>query len=141
MSLKGPIIVIDDDPDDREMIEAMLQELALVNQVRFFGNGQRALDYLLTTLESPLLILCDINVPIMNGLELRDQIDADPYLKNKSIPFIFLTTSDSPTLVRQAYNGTIQGYFQKCNSFQEGKDHLQLIIGYWKLCLHPNNLK
>lgn len=139
MSLKGPIVIIDDDIDDRDMIGAMLEELNLINAIRDFENGQVALDYLLTTLESPLLILCDINMPIMNGLELRDQIDADPYLKKKSIPFIFLTTSDSPIQVRQAYNGTIQGYFKKCNSFQEGKDHLELVINYWKLCLHPNN--
>ncbi|SEJ37715.1 Response regulator receiver domain-containing protein [Dyadobacter sp. SG02] len=141
MSLKGPIVIIDDDVDDQDMIGAMLEELALVNPSRYFENGQAALDYLLTTPESPLLILCDINMPVMNGLELRDQIDGDPYLKKKSIPFIFLTTSDSPVLVRKAYNGTIQGYFKKCNSFQEGKGQLQLIVNYWKDCLHPNNCR
>ncbi|GGH21175.1 response regulator [Dyadobacter endophyticus] len=141
MSLIGPIVIIDDDVDDRDMIGAMLDELAIINPCRYFENGQAALDYLLNTAESPLLILCDINMPVMNGLELRDQIDADPYLKKKSIPFIFLTTSDSPILVRRAYSGNIQGYFKKFHSFQEGRDRLRLIINYWKYCLHPNNCK
>lgn len=141
MSLRGPIIIIDDDEDDREMIGAMLDELGLPNAIRYFENGSPALDYLLTTTESPLLILSDINMPMMNGLELRNNIDANPYLRRKSIPFIFLTTSDSHTLVLEAYNGTIQGYFKKCNNFEEGKTHLDLIITYWRLCLHPNNFK
>lgn len=141
MSLIGPIVIIDDDVDDRDMIGAMLDELAIINPCRHFENGQAALDYLLNTAESPLLILCDINMPVMNRLELRDQIDADPYLKKKSIPFIFLTTSDSPILVSRAYSSNIQGYFKKFNSFQEGRDRLRLIINYWKYCLHPNNCK
>nr|WP_295932209.1 response regulator [uncultured Dyadobacter sp.] len=141
MSLTGPIVIIDDDADDLYMIGAMLDELSIPNPVRNFENGQYALDYLLTTLESPLLILCDVNMPVMNGLELRDQIEADPNLKKKSIPFIFLTTSDSYALISRAYSGTIQGYFKKWVDFATGRSELDLIVAYWKFCLHPNNFK
>lgn len=141
MALSGPLVVIDDDDDDRHMIEEMLADLQLPNSVRYFEHGKVALDYLLTTRESPLLILSDINMPVMNGLELRDQIDADPYLKEKSIPFIFLSTSDDLTLIKKAYAATIQGYFKKWNDFEAGKRDLATMIDYWKSCLHPNNHK
>lgn len=139
MSLKGPIVLIDDDPDDQYLMKCMIEELKLENELRLFFNGRQAFDYFLTTGESPLIILCDVNMPVMNGLELRDKIDADPYLKKKAIPFVFLSTSVDRLLVQTAYNGTIQGFFKKENNFEEGKKTLDLIIKYWKCCLHPNN--
>jgi len=141
MSLKGPVISIDDDADDQYLIQSMIEELKLPNELRLFQNGLQAHDYLLTTEESPLLILCDMNMPVMNGLELRNRIEENPYLKQKAIPFIFLTTSNDLGLIRQAYEGTIQGYFQKQNNFDTGKHQLELVIQYWKCCLHPNNSK
>jgi CheY-like chemotaxis protein len=142
MALNGPIVIIDDDDDDdRHLIGEMLTELHLPNAIRYFENGEAALGYLLTTTESPLLILCDINMPVMNGLELRDRIDADPYLKEKSIPFIFLSTSDEMALLKKAYAATIQGFFKKWNDFQEGIRDLQNMVSYWKRSLHPNNRK
>lgn len=139
MSLKGPIVVIEDDEDDRHLIGEMLSELHLPNQVRYFEDGKAALEYLLSTTESPLIILCDVNMPVMNGLELRDQIDVDPYLKEKAIPFIFLSTSDEIRLLKKAYAATIQGFFRKWNDFETGTHDLKVIIDYWKRCLHPNN--
>jgi DNA-binding NarL/FixJ family response regulator len=75
----------------------------------------------------------------MNGLGLRDRIDADSYLKNKAIPFIFLSTADNRELVTRAYQGTIQGFYKKKSHFEDGKSALETIISYWKCCLHPNN--
>jgi len=138
MSHTGPIICIDDDADDQLLIKFMLEDLQLPNALRLFENGRQALEYLLCTTESPFVILCDINMPVMNGLELRDQIDADPYLKNKAIPFIFLSTADSRELVLQAYSGAIQGFFKKKGHFDTGRRDLETIINYWKSCLHPN---
>jgi CheY-like chemotaxis protein len=137
--VNGPIISIDDDSDDQFLIQIMLEELNLPNEIRLFQNGHQALDYLLTTSEKPFLILCDINMPFMNGLEVRDRIDADPFLKSKAIPFIFLTTANNRELVIQAYQGAIQGFYQKQSSFQAGKNLLDTMIKYWKSCLHPNN--
>lgn len=92
------------------------------------------------TEEQPFLILCDVNMPIMNGLELRDRIEQDPYLKDKAITFVFLNTSDNDALVLKAYKGTIQGFYKKENVFADLKASLQLIVGYWRSCLHPNKL-
>lgn len=139
MALTGPIVLIDDDDDDRHLIGEMLSDLQLPNPLRHFEHGRAGLDYLRTTSESPLLILCDINMPQMSGLELRDLIDADPYLKQKAIPFIFLSTSDEKSLLKKAYASTIQGYFKKWSSFDTGKQDLAIMIEFWKRCLHPNN--
>lgn len=135
----NPIIQIEDDEDDQFLVSKALTELSVPNPVHFFPNGQAALDYLLTASEQPLVILCDINMPLMNGLELRDQIDANPYLREKAIPFIFFTTSASADLVRAAYRGSIQGFHQKEQTFERLKEQLNLIISYWKNCLHPNS--
>jgi CheY-like chemotaxis protein len=50
------------------------------------------LTYLVATAETPLLILCDSQMPVMNGFQLRDEIDLDDSLRAKAIPFIFLST-------------------------------------------------
>ena len=135
----GPIIYIDDDEDDQFLFEQMLKELGLINKVRPFSDGQNALDYLKTTSDKPLLILCDLNMPMMNGIELHKHIDDDPYLKQKSIPFIFYTTAAGPEQVRQAYKGTVQGFHAKAQDLSEYRAQINLIITYWKACLHPNN--
>lgn len=141
MSLTGPIILIDDDLDDQFVIKSMLEDLSLPNPLHLFQNGQEGHQYLLTTIETPFLILCDVNMPVMNGLELRKEIDADPYLKNKAIPFVFLSTSANKETVENAYKGTIQGYFKKRERYDDGKENLDMIIKYWKSCLHPNSFK
>lgn len=89
--------------------------------------------------EQPLIILRDINMPLMNGLELRNRIDADTYLQTKTIPFVFYTTSASSEIVKQAYEGSIQGFHQKAGQFEALKQQLELLVTYWQNCLHPNS--
>lgn len=141
MSQSGPIIIVEDDEDDQFLIRHSLSELNVKNECFFFPNGQKAYEFLLKITEQPFLILCDVNMPAMNGLELRARIESDPALKQKAIPFVFLSTSDNEGLIRKAYEGTIQGFYKKAESFEEFKENLNLILGYWRMCLHPNNLK
>lgn len=138
MSKKGPIISIEDDPDDQFLLKSVLEEMKLTNPVHFFENGLEALKFLEITTEQPFLILCDINMPVMNGMELRKRIDENSYLKKKAIPFIFLSTSGSLPLIEEAYKSTIQGFYKKGNSFQDFKKQIELIVTYWEACLHPN---
>lgn len=139
MSKKGPILLIEDDEDDQLLISQAIQRLAVTNPIRIFHNGQEALDYLEKTQERPFLILCDINMPLLNGLELRAEINQKEYLRQKAIPFVFLTTTASPETIRVAYDESVQGFYQKAVS-QVGLQHqLKLIIDYWQSCLHPNN--
>jgi len=138
MSLKGPIICIEDDLDDQFLLKTAVSELEIPNRILFFENGLEALLYLETTHEQPFLILCDINMPVMNGLELRERIDGNAYLKKKAIPFVFLSTADNPQIVNAAYNSTIQGFYKKLSSFTSFKGQIKIIVDYWQHCLHPN---
>jgi len=138
MSLKGPIILIEDDEDDQYLINKILEELQIPNGLHIYSNGLEALQYLKITAEKPLLILCDVNMPVMNGLELRSEIEENPYLKQKSIPFIFLSTSGDMSVVKEAYKGTIQGFYKKESSYDIFKSNIEVIVRYWQSCLHPN---
>jgi len=132
-------MLIDDDEDDQYLIRSILKDLNVRNELRLFENGQQAIDYLLVTEDKPLIILCDINMPIMNGLELRDTIDGNPYLKKKAIPFVFMSTSANKSLISKAYASTIQGFYKKEHDYELFKVYINLIINYWKSCLHPHN--
>lgn len=134
----GPIIIVDDDQDDHEILESVFQALEVKNEIKFFGNCLDALNFLRTTQEQPFMILTDVNLPIMNGIEMREEICKDEYLKKKSIPFIFLTTSASKHAVTEAYQMQVQGYFQKEDTFHQMQAMMKTIIDYWRLCKHPN---
>ncbi len=75
----------------------------------------------------------------MNGLEFRDAINADDYLRKKAIPFVFLTGAVSQDIVDIAYDLTVQGFIPKPKVYGELKALLGKIIGYWGTCLHPNS--
>jgi CheY-like chemotaxis protein len=139
MPKSGPIIIIEDDTDDQDIMQEVFGDLHISNPLRFFNNGKDALDYLCTTVEHPFLILCDINMPVMDGIEFRTAIEKDPVLKEKSIPFVYLTTTGNPLTVRKAYHLTVQGFFQKKNNLHELRDCVTMIIDYWRTCLHPNS--
>lgn len=139
MARTGPIIIIEDDVDDQDIICEILRELNVRNEVKVFENGLKALEYLRRTEEQPFLILCDINMPQVNGIQVRDEINNDEYLKNKSIPFIFLTTTANRQTIKAAYCLSVQGFFQKPSSLIEMKSTLKEIVDYWKNCKHPNS--
>lgn len=139
MPKSGPIVFIEDDIDDQELFAEAIDQLKIPNKIRFFDNGQEAISYLLTTPEQPFIIFCDINMPVLNGIELRNKMNNDEYLKEKSIPFIFLTTAANKEIVEEAYYMSVQGFFQKPQNFPEIKSILQEVINYWQKCQHPNS--
>lgn len=141
MSLKGPIISVEDDEDDQYLIRESLRALKLANELRFFSDGQSALDYLKIMTEQPFLILCDINMPVMNGLELRRNINQNENLRKKAIPFIFLTTGASTDVIEAAYEESVQGFYQKAAHYEDLLTQIKLIVSYWQHCLHPNSRK
>jgi CheY-like chemotaxis protein len=97
------------------------------------------LQYLEATDEQPFLILCGINMPIMNGLELRRRINQSEYLRQKAIPFFYLTTAANTDIVREAYEQAVQWYFQKATNYAGFQQQMKLLVEYWQHCLHPNS--
>ena len=136
---KGPIIIIEDDKDDQEIYEESIKAIGIPNEIRFFNRAKQALNYLLNTEEQPFIILSDINMPEMNGLELKKQIQDDPYLCTKGIPFVFISTNASKVSVRHAHALSVQGYFEKPATMDGIKQMLRILFEYWQLCKHINN--
>jgi len=135
----GPIIIIDDDADDRAIFESALEELTINNNRLWFTNCKDAFDHLRKTDEQPFIIFCDVNIPELAGIEFKRQLDKDPSLRKKSIPFIFYSTSVDQATVNEAYTQmTVQGFFQKKNRYDEVKKDIKLILEYWQECRHPN---
>ena len=135
--MKGPIIMIEDDLEDQEIMQEIFKELKLYNEIKFFKEGSAALQYLRSTREKPFLIISDVNLPGMSGIMLRDEILKDEYLKRKNIPFIFLSTSDGKSIIDKVYEQQVQGYFQKQTSYDAIKTQFKMIVEYWSHCIHP----
>ncbi len=137
----GPIIIIEDDADDKDIMEDIIRELNVKNQLIWFSNCDDAWQYLKVTTEQPFIIFSDVNLPRQSGIEFKKQIDKDEQLRKKSIPFIFYSTAVNQQAVNKAYTEmTVQGFFQKHSSYDTMKNDLKLIIDYWTVCKHPNTI-
>ena len=134
----GPILLVEDDVDDQEIIIEALQTLGVQNEVKTFDNGQKALDFLKIMDKQPFLIISDVNLPVMSGLQLKYEIQNNEDLRTKSIPFIFLSTSGDKKAVEEAFKLQVQGFFVKEISYEGINRQLKGIIDYWKSCRHPN---
>ncbi len=110
MDTSGPVIIIEDDVDDREMLQEVFQKLGYPNPLFFFGDGQAALDFLNATDVIPFIILSDINLPKLDGFALRDKIKMDAKLQLKCIPYLFFSTASSQKAVVDAYSLSVQGF-------------------------------
>jgi len=141
MNKTGPIIVIEDDKDDQELLNTVFKELIFNNEIIFFGEGEKALDYLIKSAVEPFLILSDINMPRLNGIELREKIHTNEDLRIKCIPYLFFSTSAEQKFVVDAYSKSVQGFFVKPNSFDKLKRTIKIIIEYWQECESPNYIK
>jgi len=139
MNKTGPIIIIEDDLDDQMLLEMVFQKLAYANEVIYFLDGQEALDYLNTTNDIPFLILSDINMPKLNGLELREKLHNDARLNLKCIPYLFFSTAIDQQAVINAYSLSVQGFFIKQASMTALEDTISTIVHYWTLCAAPND--
>lgn len=139
MSKYGPILIIEDDADDKNLFEDVVKDLQYSNRIISYDNTDDAYEYLDNTDDSIFIIFSDINLPGKNGLDLKKKIDSVPHLREKSIPFVFYSTSAHQQDVNEAYSKmTVQGFFKKGRSYEEAKAMLKLIFDYWKMCKHPN---
>jgi len=140
MSQLGPIVIVEDDHDDQELIQSAYLEIGVLNEVVFFDKCVDAYNYLKTSSEQPFIILSDMNLPLMTGIEFKRKIDEDPQLRQKAIPFLFFSTAVEKHNIESAYRElTVQGFFKKNNLFEGLVQQLKVIFDYWQICYHPNN--
>jgi two-component SAPR family response regulator len=137
MKNQGPLVVVDDDADDQELIKVALKDIGFNDEVRMFNNAEAALEFLYTSTDQPFLIVSDINMPKMNGINFKKHIDGCSVLKSKCIPFIFLSTSTK--FIEQTCDLTIQGYFEKGNSLEDLHETMKIICKYWQHTKHTQH--
>ena len=141
MNKTGPIIIIEDDLDDQDILSDIFKELNYSNKLIFFGDSVQALEYLTDTDIEPFLVLSDINMPKLNGMELREKIHNNEDLRVKSIPYLFFSTSAEQKHVIDAYSRSIQGFFVKPTKYDKIKEVIVKIVEYWQECESPNYIK
>jgi CheY-like chemotaxis protein len=139
MNKDGPIIVIEDDLDDQEILQEIFQNLGYKNHISYFIDGNEALNYLNKTDVQPFLILSDINMPKLNGFELRNKVFTNSQLQEKCIPYLFFTTGANKKAVSDAYALSVQGFFIKPATIPQLQETVRKIIEYWKECIAPNS--
>ena len=139
MNKKGPIIVIEDDLDDQEILLEIFKRLDYPNKIVFFMDGEKALEYLNKSDIQPFLILSDINMPKINGFELRNKVFTNEQLKTKCIPYLFFTTNATKKSVMDAYSLSVQGFFIKPKTISGLENTLRKIVEYWQECIAPSN--
>jgi CheY-like chemotaxis protein len=137
MKTTQTILVIEDDTLDVLTLKRAFQVHGVTNPISVVSSGEAAIDYLRTPHNPrPGLILLDLNMPRMNGLEFLQIIKADTALR--SIPVIILTTSTYEEDKRHAYAYSVAGYIIKPIDY----DHFVSIIGtvyaYWLICELPS---
>ena len=139
MNSNGPVIIIEDDIDDQQMLKEVFQKLGYGNELLFFADGEEALHFLNSSEVIPFIILSDINMPKLDGFALRDKIKMDAKLQMKCIPYLFFSTASSQKAVVDAYSLSVQGFFIKQNSFIELEKTITVIMEYWKRCVAPKH--
>jgi len=137
MNKRGPIVVIEDDMDDQEVLTMVFQELGCPNEIAFFKGGDEALDYLTQPDVFPFLVLCDINIPRMNGFEVKEKACGMDTLAHKCVPFLFYSTGPSDRHARDAYAQSVQGFFAKPASYDGLRATISVILQYWGMCYSP----
>lgn len=131
------ILVADDDEDDRELIAEALNATGWDHEIRFVADGHEVLGYLRrqdgyaspSAAPWPTLILLDLNMPRLGGLEVLKQIRADPALQR--VPVLVLTTSSDPHEVDAAYRCGANSYVVKPMTHRDLIQAMTAITDYW----------
>ena len=137
MNKTGPIIIIEDDFDDQEILMDIFNKLGYKNEIVFFQDGNEALAFLDNTDIKPFLILSDVNMPKINGFELRNKIFTNEQLQMKCIPYLFFTTGANKKSVVDAYALSVQGFFLKPATIDGLEKTIKKIVEYWQECIAP----
>ena len=127
----GPVYIVDDDEDDREFIKELWKELDYRNELIFFDDGEAVLKHLKSDSTVPFLILCDVNIPRIDGFELKKRLYEDDSLNYKSIPFVFWTSQASKEQIKKSYDLGGNGFFVKESTMSGLKASLVEIMQYW----------
>jgi CheY-like chemotaxis protein len=131
-----PVLLVEDDAIDAMTVQRAFKDLKLMNPLAHVTNGEEALDYLKQPdNEPPCVILLDLNMPRMNGVEFMRVAKADPDLKR--IPIVVLTTSTEDSDVVDSYRLSVAGYIVKPVDYKKFVEAIRTIDLYWTISELP----
>ena len=124
------ILLVEDDPGHTRLIEKNLRRASIKNEIAFATNGQEALDYLFcegayakNNHASHLLVLLDLNMPVLDGYQVLERMKTDE--RTKRIPVIILTTTDDPREVSRCYELGCNVYITKPVDYEQFSDAIR----------------
>jgi two-component system response regulator len=128
------ILLVEDNPDDADLTKRALAKNNIAHQLVVAGDGAEALDYLIgdgnTPLsELPAVVLLDINLPKINGLEVLRRLREHP--RTKLLPVVILTTSREEHDLATAYNNHANSYIRKPVDYHKFVEAVGLLGLYW----------
>jgi CheY-like chemotaxis protein len=131
-----PILLVEDDEVDIMTIKRALKEIHVVNPVMSQENGEQALAYLRDPAnEKPCIILLDLNMPVMNGIEFLQVAKNDDELKR--FPVVVLTTSEEQQDKVNSFNFSVAGYMAKPVDYRQFVEVMRSIDLYWSISELP----
>ena len=135
MNEQKTILIVEDDEVDVMTIKRAMKEIHVTNPVEVRWNGEEALDYLQGENELPGIVLLDLNMPRMNGMEFLQQVRSDERLKR--IPVVVLTTSREEQDRFSSFNLGVAGYMIKPVDYLQFVEVIRAINLYWTLSELP----
>jgi len=138
------ILLVEDNPDDEKLILYTLKKYRLANGIRVARDGAEALDYLFGTGAFagqpagalPQIVLLDIKLPKINGLEVLQRIRADP--RTRCLPVIILTSSDEEQDIIDSYELGANSYVRKPVEFSQFAEAVRQLGLYWLILNEPS---
>ena len=138
MRTSKPIMLVEDDSVDAMTVKRALKELKVNNTLVLQTNGEEALNYLRTDdNHKPCVILLDLNMPKMNGIEFLKIAKADAVFRQ--IPVIVLTTSKDDRDKVESFRFSVAGYIVKPTDYKKFVEAMRAVDLYWTLSELPNN--
>jgi two-component system response regulator len=123
------ILLVEDNPDDEALALVAFGKLGMARCVSVARDGQEALDHLARTEELPSLVLLDLKLPRLDGLEVLRRMRAQARMR--SVPVVVLTTSCEPSDIEQAILLGANSYVRKRIDFGDFQDAISRIAFYW----------
>lgn len=131
-----PILLVEDDQVDKMTVVRALKEIHVTNPLVHRENGEEAVHYLQDPAsEKPCIILLDLNMPIMNGLEFLKAVKNDDKLKR--IPIVILTTSEEQQDKINSFDLGVAGYMAKPVDYRQFVEVMRSIDAYWTISEMP----
>ena len=137
------ILLVEDDPGHARLIEKNLRRSGITNEIVAVSDGQQALDYLFGEGEyagddraSPLLMLLDLNMPVLDGYQVLERVKGDE--RTKRIPVVVLTTTDDSREMSRCYDLGASVYITKPVEYQQFSEAINKLGLFLSIVTGPN---